>query len=237
MIKKSKRQTRAIATYHGPVEVLWKTCKIDKNESDEVAYERGLKIESAAECAITRGRKCLNNTNKSWFNKITSWFNRGKKLRVDCGPPKNSKDAQNPEFVENFVAQADSYNSIFWKSLGDFIVFLRSDPEILFNPKQINGLLGCASTDTSCISQNNDDKLCNIFLHELMHHMDRIKPHPDHDKYEIDEIYSCGRYCGGCAQNLLGATGDPHADCLRCAGTFDEKLACGYIGRNQRRRL
>ena len=194
-----------------------------------MAYERGLKIESAAECAITRGRKCLNNTNKSWFNKITSWFNRGKKLRVDCGPPKNSKDAQNPEFVENFVAQADSYNSIFWKSLGDFIVFLRSDPEILFNPKQINGLLGCASTDTSCISQNNDDKLCNIFLHELMHHMDRIKPHPDHDKYEIDEIYSCGRYCGSCAQNLLGATGDPHADCLRCAGTFDEKLACGYV--------
>ena len=228
MTKKYTQRKKDDSVYYGPVEILWDTCKINDNESDAVAYERGLKISAAAECALNHGRNCLKEINRGWFNKITFWFSRGKKVRIDCGSPKNPDDAQNPDFVENFVAQADSYDSIFWKSLGDFIVFLRRDPEIRFNPKQINGLLGCASTDTACISQNNDDKLCNIFLHELMHHMDRIKPHKDHDTYGIDDIYSCGRYCGGCAQNLMGATGDPHADCLRCAGTLEERLTCGF---------
>jgi len=210
----TKRHTSKMAStsiYQGPVEILWKTCQVNKKESNAVAYEKGLQIAAAAECALNHGRNCLKEINRGWFEKITGWIGRNE---TESSPR---------------IAWADSFKYTLVRDFLDFVQSLNGYAEIHFNVDELNGLLGCASTDTSCISQNNDDKLCNIFLHELMHHMDRITPHPDHDEYGIDDIYSCGRYCGGCAQNLLGATGDPHADCLRCAGTFDEKLACGYV--------
>ena len=222
IVKKITKKTFDDSIYYGPVEILWDTCETQSDlfvtiSSLSELHERGLMIARAAECALNSGRYCLKGINSYWFNKITDWFGRKKTLRVACS------------ISETSVAWATAYDNMVIRILGDMTSFLSNLPEIYFNPVELTGLLGCASTDTSCISQNNDDKLCNIFLHELMHHMDRITPHPDHDEYGIDDIYSCGRYCGGCAQNLLGATGDPHADCLRCAGTFDEKLACGYV--------
>ena len=137
MTKKYAQRKKDDSVYYGPVEISWRTCGIKEGDNNSIkqAYQNGLKIAAAAECALNHGRNCLKEINRGWFNKITSWFSRGKKVRIDCGPPKNPDDAQNPDFVENFVAQADSYDSIFWKSLGDFIVFLRRDPEIRFNPK------------------------------------------------------------------------------------------------------
>ncbi len=221
MTKKYAQRKKDDSVYYGPVEISWRTCGIKEGDNNSIkqAYQNGLKIAAAAECALNHGRNCLKEINRGWFEKITGWLERNKTVKVDCSMIEPEKPR---------VAWADTYDYALLRDMMEVVKFFNGYAEIHFKTTELNGLLGCASTDTACISQNNDDKLCNIFLHELMHHVEGVTPPPEHNN-GIDAIYSCGRYCGGCAQNLFGATGDPHADCLRCAGIFDEKLACGYV--------
>jgi len=215
----TKRHTSKMAStsiYQGPVEILWNKCKIDDNESDAVAYERGLKISAAAACAMKQGWQCLKDINRGRFNTISGWYNQQKTIRVACAIDEKKERI-------GAVAWTPVDNHLFAK----FLAWFNNLPSIFFSPIQLNGLLGCAASDKTCINQAEEDKLCNIFLHELFHVIEQVNPE-GHDDFGDDAIYSCGRYCGGCAQNLLGATGDPHADCLRCAGTLEERLTCGY---------
>ena len=63
--------------YFGPVEISWSGCKTEK-DSENVAFQNGLKIAAAAECALNHGRNCLKEINRGWFEKITGWLGRKK---------------------------------------------------------------------------------------------------------------------------------------------------------------
>lgn len=205
-----RKQSRAITRgrmYHGPVEISWSGC----DSSSESAFQNGLKIAMAAECALNHGKNCLNERNKKFYNKLIDTLANEKTIKVACSSGRNS------------VAWTPLDN-LFW----EIVATLSGSPDIFFNPNELDGLQGCASSDANCIGQDEDDKLCNILLHELLHYAEQFLP-PNHDADGDDEIYSCARYCGGCAHNLKGATGDSHVDCLKCGGTLNEKLTCGYV--------
>ncbi len=70
---------------------------------------------------------------------------------------------------------------------------------------------------------------CNIMLHELLHWAGD-QGAADHDKKEgpgNDEVYSCGRYCGGCSDAGHGSPGNSAVDCALCADTPERKKQCG----------
>ena len=197
--------------YFGPVEISWSGCKTEK-DSENVAFQNGLKIAAAAECALNHGRNCLKEINRGWFDKVISWMGRQQTIRIACSSERASV----------------AWTPLLGEQILRFLDLSAESADMLFNTSELNGLMGCHESNTSCITQAEEDKLCNIFLHELFHVIEQVNPE-GHDEHGDDVIYSCGRYCGGCAQNLMGATGDPHADCLRCAGTLEERLTCGYV--------
>ncbi len=70
---------------------------------------------------------------------------------------------------------------------------------------------------------------CNIMLHELLHWAgaDGDADHNDASGAGDDEVYSCGRYCGGCSDAGHGAPHNSAVDCARCADTPARKKQCG----------
>ncbi len=198
--------------YHGPVEVSWSDC----SASADTAFQNGLKIIEASACALKHGKNCLNERNKKLYNKLIDSLAKGRTIKIACSSEKNSV-AWTPFLGERIL---------------DVLDLRKESADIFFNPNQLDGLQGCASSDSNCIDQDEGDKLCNVLLHELLHYAEQFLP-PNHDDHGDDEIYSCARYCSGCAHNLKGATGDSHVDCLRCGGTIDEKLTCGYIEKSE----
>ncbi len=78
-------------------------------------------------------------------------------------------------------------------------------------------------------SKLDADGQCSIMLHELMHWAGNggDGDHNDAGGDGGDDVYSCGRYCGGCSNAGHGAPGNSAIDCARCADTKARKLQCG----------
>lgn len=72
----------------------------------------------------------------------------------------------------------------------------------------------------------DEEGRCSIMLHELMHWAGN-EGGADHDEKSEDDVYSCGRYCGGCSNAGHGAPGNSSIDCARCADTKARKKQCG----------
>ncbi len=78
-------------------------------------------------------------------------------------------------------------------------------------------------------SKLDDDGRCNIMLHELLHWAGN-NGSADHNEGEgagDDDVYSCGRYCGGCSHAGHGSPNNSAIDCARCADTAERKAECG----------
>lgn len=199
--------------YQGPVIIFWEGC----GDTTEEAHRNGLRIAAAAECALGHGVRCLHERSTRFYNKIIDRMAGGKTIRIGCGIPEGK----------------DKKNIVAWTQIddiiGQLITHLNEFPNIYFNKMALaDGLLGCGEYNAKCLAEGEDERLCNVFLHEFLHYVEWLVD-PDHDKTGQDELYSCARYCGGCASNLLGATGNPHVDCLLCGGTPQEKMTCGYV--------
>lgn len=70
---------------------------------------------------------------------------------------------------------------------------------------------------------------CNIMLHELLHWAgdQGSSDHNSRSGAGDDEVYSCGRYCGGCSNAGHGAPNNSAIDCAKCADTPERKAKCG----------
>lgn len=78
-------------------------------------------------------------------------------------------------------------------------------------------------------SKLDEEGRCSVMLHELMHWAGNggKADHNDSSGDGSDDVYSCGRYCGGCSNAGHGAPGNSSIDCARCADTKARKEACG----------
>ena len=70
---------------------------------------------------------------------------------------------------------------------------------------------------------------CNIMLHEMLHWAgdQGSADHNEKSGAGDDEVYSCGRYCGGCSQAGHGSPKNSAVDCAKCADTPERKERCG----------
>jgi hypothetical protein len=70
---------------------------------------------------------------------------------------------------------------------------------------------------------------CNIMLHELLHWAgdQGSADHNSRSGKGDDEVYSCGRYCGGCSNAGHGSPSNSAIDCAKCADTPERKAKCG----------
>lgn len=193
----------------GPVDIKWEDCTTtgDKN----VAFSNGLEIAAAVSCALSVGLGCLEVTNNAFYGRLIDLITSGKTLTIACNDPDDSE-----------------LNPLAWTpdTIGLLLYALdirKNYAEIMFNRLTI---------DSYAQNHTADSGMCNVFIHELLHVVQREIPE-GHDEFAIDRIYSCGRYCSGCSQTLKNAPDDPHADCLRCAQTIAEKETCGYFERTE----
>ncbi|WP_223760752.1 hypothetical protein [Myxococcus sp. RHSTA-1-4] len=96
-------------------------------------------------------------------------------------------------------------------------------PTGFFKSKGDNATVNWNSSKIKDLQQTD---MCSAVLHETLHTAFESlgKSHDD----GIDQLYSCGRYCGRCSG--YGPVQPPpskNVDCARCAGTSAEKRACG----------
>lgn len=165
------------------------------------AVQNGEKIVNAINCAFNHGLNCLKRTNKSIYADAISFIGKGNKLIVKC-----DSSLKTP-------AQTSWYPFGFWPE------------EIIFGNS--HAFRECSPGDANCLREE-ESLLCNLMIHEYLHVVGFGRESTSHDM-GVDEVYSCGRFCGLCSNALQGAPGFPNRDCARCAGTLEEKLQCGHV--------
>ncbi len=75
----------------------------------------------------------------------------------------------------------------------------------------------------------SDDCLASILLHEMAHWSGTPHEGDASGQGGKDNVYACGRYCGGCITASCGnGAGDAAYDCAKCSRTKALKYACGY---------
>jgi len=141
------------------------------------------KLFKATTCAFEQANSCFKEINRLVFKKFQSAYIHLflETLQVTCG-----------SHEKNYSAFTDTSDS-------GYIIFV--DPEHVFK--------NCKTEDESC-QQKEEEELCSLMLHELMH-VAEFPVGDDHDgKYDV--IYSCARHCGFC-QNEINTLS---TDCITC---------------------
>ena len=154
------------------------------------------KLFKATTCAFDQASSCFKEINGLVFKMFKTAYTHLflETLQVTCG----SHD-------KNYSAFTDT---------SDFGYVIFVDPEHVFKD--------CKTEDTSC-QQKEEEELCSLMLHELMHVAD-FPVGDDHDgKYDL--IYSCARHCGFC-QNEVNTLS---IDCITCVNYGqDDPLASAF---------
>ena len=210
-----------------------KTKNIDMNKAQslidvEGCKEHGPKLKKALDCALS-GMTCLANTNNKIFNEFNSFL-------VDAVKPHSD---QAGKFVRSGMIECEKLTSPSTGAETKFSKWAGNMIKIKFNTKipsptseeaQIKpeGLRNCDTGDSTCL-QKEEDELCNMMIHELIHASRGHGDEPADHNNGVDEIYSCARYCAKCSNAMNGAPNSPNVDCARCGGTIDEKFTCGFF--------
>lgn len=84
--------------------------------------------------------------------------------------------------------------------------------------------------EPSILDGDSPTNTCDLVLHEMLHWAG-VPSDDTHDQGN-DQVYACGRYCGGCDEGSpwavpqgMGIT--QNTDCAKCASTPEEKAQCG----------
>lgn len=174
----------------------------DADDEEGIKRAHGV-LYAALNCAIGDGLNCLRETNRSMYNSAMQYLSSGGTLSISCN--------------ERIVGHA--------KTTKVYVDWFES--KILFKSSKV--FEGCEASNWEECFTSWKPYFCNIMLHEFLHAVGYELGTPSHDSESKDEVYSCGRYCGHCSNDLKNAPGFPNRDCARCGGTIEEKMQCGHV--------